>query len=123
MSYPPPPPPGNDPPPGGGGGYPPPPGGGGGYAQPQTNQKALWSMVLGILGLVCCGIFAGIPALILGNLARKDIASAGGMQTGEGMAKAGVILGIISIVFSVIALILLATGALNFGSFETTTSP
>ena len=142
MSYPPPPPPGQGggyppppgggdyppqgggggyPPPGGGGGYPPPPGGGG-YAAQQTNQKALWSMILGILSITCCGIFAGIPALILGNLAKKDIAQSGGKQKGAGMAKAGVILGIISVVLSIIYIILVAAGALNFDAFDTTSS-
>ena len=113
MSYTPQPPENTPPPPGGGGSYPPPPGGGGGYAQPQTSQKALWSMILGILSPLCCGIFTGIPALILGNLAKKDIARSGGMQTGSGMAKAGVILGIISIVLSVLGIILYATGVLT----------
>ena len=44
---------------------PPPPPGAGGYATPQTNKKALWSMILGILALVCCGLVTGIPALVL----------------------------------------------------------
>ncbi|MGE5720652.1 MAG: DUF4190 domain-containing protein [Nocardioidaceae bacterium] len=77
---------------------PPPPPGQGGYAVPQTNQKALWSM-------------------ILGNSAQKEIAASGGMQTGEGMAKAGVILGWISVALSVIGLIILiTTGALTNGT-------
>ena len=103
MSYTPPPPP---PMPGG-------PGMPGGYAQPQNNQKALWSMILGILGLVCCGLFAGVPALILGNMATKEIDNSGGMQTGRGMARAGVILGVISIVWSVISFILLVSGVFD----------
>jgi len=109
MSYTPPPPP------------PPPPGADqGGFYQPaKTNQKAVWSMILGILGLVCCGLFAGIPALILGNIAKNEIASSGGAQTGDGMAKAGVILGIIAIAISVLSIILLALGAFTLDSFNT----
>lgn len=99
---------------------PPPMPGYGGYAQPQTNQKALWSMILGIVGLVCCGLFAGVPALILGNMAKKEIGASGGAQTGSGMAKAGVILGIIAIVWSVISFILFATGVFSMdNSFST----
>ena len=30
-------------------------------------------MVLGILGTVLCCVFAGVPAIILGNVARKEI--------------------------------------------------
>jgi hypothetical protein len=92
----------------------------GGYAAPKTNQKALWSMILGIVGIVCCGFVTGIPALILGNMAKKEIAASGGAETGGGMATAGVVLGIISIVLGLISLVLFATGALNF---DTTTTP
>ncbi len=105
---------------------PPPPGGaapGGGYAAaPKANQKAIWALVLGILSLVCCSVVTGIPALILGQMAKKEIDGSGGAQTGRGMATAGVILGIISIVFLVIYLILLAMGAATF-EFDTSTSP
>lgn len=101
------------------GSYPPPPPGGmpapGGYGGvPQQNKKALWSMILGILGLVCCGFFTGIPAIILGNQAKQEIAASGGTQTGEGMAKAGFILGIIAIVFGVISIILIVSGSVSY---------
>jgi hypothetical protein len=106
MSY------GNQPPP------PPPPGGQygapGGYAQPKTNQKALWALITGILSLICCGIVAGIPAMILGNSAKKEIAASGGTQSGGGMAQAGFILGIISIAITLLWIILYATGAATF---------
>lgn len=96
---------------------PPPPPGAGGYAAPQTNQKALWSMILGILSIVCCGLFAGIPAIYLGGKAKTEIASSGGAQTGDGMAKAGVILGWISIAFSILSVIIfLTTGAFSAGT-------
>lgn len=111
---PPQPPPGSYPPPPPGGYGAPAPGGYGGV--PQQNKKALWSMILGILGLLCCGL-AGIPALILGNQAKQEIASSGGTQTGDGMAKAGVILGIIALVLMVIGAVgygvLIATGNWN----------
>jgi hypothetical protein len=102
-------------------GAPPPPA----YGQPQygggtpgSNQKALWSLILGILGLVCCGIFTGIPAMILGRSAQGEIARTG--QTGAGMAKAGFILGIVSVVFTVLAILLYALGALSVnGSVST----
>jgi len=83
---------------------PPPPPGYGGYAVPQQNKKALWAMILGIVSVLCCGIFAGIPAIILGNQAKGEIAASGGAQTGAGMAQAGFILGIISIAVSAFAL-------------------
>lgn len=108
MSYtPPPPPPGQ-----------PGPGGYGYQAVPQTNQKALWSMIVGLVSLVFCGIVLGIVAIVLGSSARKEIAASGGMQTGEGMAKAGVILGAIGIVVTIgVVVFVLTTGV-----FTTTTN-
>ena len=81
-----------------------------------TNKKAIWSLVLGILGLICCGFFTGIPAVILGRSAKAEIAASG--QQGSGMATAGFVLGIIAIVWGVISVILYATGALtlDFGT-------
>ncbi|MGI9156115.1 MAG: DUF4190 domain-containing protein [Marmoricola sp.] len=131
MSYdapPPPPPPSGGMPPGdGSGGYgAPPPGGGygapppGGYAPSGTNSKSIWALVLGILGLLCCGFFTGIPAIILGRSAQSEIDVSGGAQGGRGMATAGFILGIIACVWGVISIILYFTGVL---SFNTSTSP
>jgi uncharacterized protein DUF4190 len=119
---PPPGPPGGQYPPPGDGGYgsapPPPPGyGAGGYGTPPKNSsKAVWALVLGILGLLCCGFFTGIPAIILGKQAQNDIDRSGGAQTGRGMATAGFVLGIIACVWGVISIILYATGALHFNA-------
>jgi hypothetical protein len=108
------------PPPGGGYGSapPPPPGYGIGGQPPGNNQKAVWSLVLGILGLVCCGFLTGVPALILGKQAQTEIDASHGMQGGRGMATAGFVLGIISIVLGVLGLILFATGAVTFDSYN-----
>ena len=128
-STPPPPPPpgpqggGYGPPSGGGYGAapPPPPGygpGPGGYGVPQrgNNSKAIWALVLGILGLLCCGFFTGIPAIILGRRAQNEIDLSGGAQGGRGMATAGFVLGIIACVWGVISIILYATGVLSFNT-------
>lgn len=79
------------------------------YGQPAapgapTNQKAIWALVLGILGVLCCGIFTAIPALIVGILANKEIGASGGSQTGRGMAIAGIVLGIAGIIFSLLVI-------------------
>ncbi|HSJ21452.1 MAG TPA: DUF4190 domain-containing protein [Nocardioidaceae bacterium] len=95
---------------------PPPDAGGYGYATPQTNQKALWSMILGILSIVACGLLAGVPALILGSSAKKEIAAAQGAQTGEGMATAGVVLGWISVAISVVVLLFFVGGVASGGA-------
>lgn len=69
----------------------------------EANKKATWSLVLGILGVVCCGLFTGIPAIIVGNQAKREIAVSA--QSGEGAAKAGVILGWVSVALGILAAI------------------
>ncbi|SDC35028.1 protein of unknown function [Sanguibacter gelidistatuariae] len=79
---------------------------------PNKNSLAVWALVLGIVGLLCCGP-AGIAAIIVGNNAKKAVAS--GQANNGGMAKAGVILGWIAIPVWIIALIVRANaGAFNF---------
>jgi hypothetical protein len=99
---PPPPPPGY-----GGPGY----GGPGNGGAPQNSPKAVAALVVGIISPVlglCCAIIGlvGIVAIVLGRNAQKEIAASGGRLTGEGMAKAGVILGIIGCSLAVIMTIL-----------------
>ena len=89
-----------------------------GGAPQKTNGKAIWSLVLGIVGLVCCGFLAGIPAIILGNMAKKEIDS--GQGTGRGMAQAGFILGIIAVVLGILGVILWAAGVVDVSGSAST---
>lgn len=115
-----PPPPGGYPPPA----YPPPPPaapygyagqpyGTPGYGAPRTSQKAVWALVLGIASFFCCGIITGIVAIVLGKQAGDEIARSGGMLTGGGMAKAGLILGILGVLASILTIVLFATGTFS----------
>ena len=88
----------------------------------QSNGKAVASLVLGIVSLVCIffgygallGIVLGVVGIILGVMARKEAPS--------GMATAGLVLSIIAIVLCVITLAciicagigLSALGAMNY---------
>lgn len=74
------------------------------YRARPTNSKATTSMVLGIVSLVSCWFFTGIPAIIIGNRAKKEIEASGGVEDGEGMAQAGVIMGWIATVLSLLGL-------------------
>lgn len=78
----------------------------GGYIPPKQNQVALWSMILGIVAVVCCSVFTGIPALIMGIVSWRQIKESRGAQTGEGMAIAGIVLGVLSVVL-IIAMVAL----------------
>lgn len=69
---------------------------------PQNDGKAIASLVLGILSLVgCFGALAGIPAIILGFMSRREIARSGGTVGGDGLALGGIITGILSTLLTV----------------------
>lgn len=71
------------------------------YAYPK-NQLGVWSLVLGIVGIVVgCVFLTGIPAVILGNNAKRAVAA--GEANNLGMAQAGIVLGWISIALGVVA--------------------
>jgi hypothetical protein len=69
---------------------------------PQNDDKAVISLVLGILSLVSFSILAGIPAIILGNASRERIRASSGQLTGEGLATAGVVMGWISVALALV---------------------
>ena len=84
---------------------PPPYAGANPYGAPAANNtKALVSMILGIVGIVICGLL-GPVALILGRQAKAEIAASNGQQKGGGMAQAGFILGIVASVFLIFQII------------------
>ncbi|HEX7285628.1 MAG TPA: DUF4190 domain-containing protein [Candidatus Angelobacter sp.] len=92
----------------------PPPPPQGRYAGPaETDGKATGSLVLGILSLVGFSILAGIPAVILGHISRKNIRESMGRLQGEGMALAGLIMGYISLAFIPLILIIAAIAIPN----------
>ena len=73
-------------------------GGGYGDAYPKNNL-GVWALVLGIVSfVVVCGLLTGIPAIIVGNNAKKAVAQ--GEANNGGLATAGVILGWVAIAFS-----------------------
>jgi uncharacterized membrane protein YjgN (DUF898 family) len=76
-------------------------------ANPGTSQssstQAIVSLVLGILGVVCCGLLAPI-AWFLGTQEIKAIREGRSPAAGEGLAKAGMILGIIGSIILVLSI-------------------
>ena len=62
-------------------------------------------MILGIVGTLLCCLLAGVPAIILGYMAKKEIDASSGSQAGRGMATAGIVLGVVGIVFSILAVV------------------
>jgi hypothetical protein len=88
---------------------------------PQQSSAALISMILGIVAmglfvlLLCTVVLSpftialGIPAVFFGRRAQREIALSGGRLTGAGMARAGMTLGWINIVLSLIGFVMLCS--------------
>ena len=87
----------------------------GGSMPPKTSGLAIWSLVLGILGLICFSIFSAIPGVICGHRALSKIKRSGGALTGQGMAIAGLITGYLGIVWAIVFIpIMIAIAIPNF---------
>lgn len=68
----------------------------------EKNALGGWALGLGIASLVCCGsLLIGVPAIVLGILGIQ--AANEGRASNKGMAIAGLIMGVLSIVATVIA--------------------
>lgn len=79
-----------------------------GVVTPPTSTKAIIALVLGIASIALVsvygvgGIAAGVPAIILGSLAQKEIRADRSRCSGGGLATGGIITGIIGIVLGVL---------------------
>jgi hypothetical protein len=76
-----------------------------------TPAEATAALVLGIVGLLGCGLVAGPIAIWLAVRARQRIATSGGQLGGAGLATAGLWLGIVSLVLFFVYLVWI--GSLN----------
>jgi hypothetical protein len=77
-----------------------------GTAGPAVNSgKAVASLVLGILSF-CGFLFTGIPAAVLGGLALGDIKRGRGRVKGQGLAVAGLVLGLLGTLLTVPVLLM-----------------
>jgi hypothetical protein len=69
--------------------------------KPPASTAAVVALVCGIL--LCLGPFTGIPAIIAGVLGRRAAREFPHTVGGKGMATAGLMLGILNVVLSLIA--------------------
>jgi hypothetical protein len=88
------------------GGYYPAPGHQGDYwtqqaAQPGTNGLAIAALISSFVGLLCC--LGGITAIVLGTIALDQIKRS--RQGGYGLAVAGIVIGIATLVVTLIVMI------------------
>lgn len=85
-----------------------------GYAQGQNfggantypdNKLGGWALGLGLAGFLVCGLFTGIPAIVVG--AKGMRAEKAGTANNRGMSLGGLVLGIIATVLSLVGLVVL----------------
>ena len=72
----------------------------------EQNSLGVWALVLGIAGFVCLGILGWIPSIILGKKAKA--AAAAGRANNPGLGTAGVVMGWIGVVLTVISVVVSA---------------
>ena len=70
---------------------------------PPTSGKATTSLVLGLVSLFLCGFFTGIPAIVVGISARREIRRSEGRLGGDGLALGGIITGVLGTLWMLIA--------------------
>ncbi len=82
---------------------------------PSTNALAIVSLIAGITGLTIFFGFGSVVALITGYIAKRQILERS--EGGEGMAKAGIIMGWIGVVLVVLGVCLwVALMAMGMGA-------
>jgi uncharacterized protein DUF4190 len=69
----------------------------------RTNSLAVASLVCGLAQFIGLSVIAGIPAIVLGTIALKQIGERG--EGGRGMAIAGLVLGCVSLVLVIVIVI------------------
>lgn len=84
----------------------------------RPSNLALASLSLGFAGWIILPILAAIPAIILGHMARVEIAKSEGRITGDGYAVAGLFMGyanlvLFALITGCIASLFLLPAALN----------
>lgn len=91
----------------------------------KTNILAIISLILAILSIplnfcCCLGLITAIFAIVLGYIARNQIKESSGLEKGNNLALAGIIIGFILIFLTLVLLIfsfLTASGKLFWDSF------
>lgn len=74
-----------------------------------SSSNGVVALVLGILSFVGFGCLTGIPAWIIGSKTLKEISVGRQPSDQRGMAQAGMILGIISTVLTILGIMLFFT--------------
>jgi len=79
-----------------------------------NNQMAVWSLVCGCVGVLCCQPVS-VAALIMGIVALGQL-KANPQEEGRGMAIAGIVLGCLGLVGGIVLLLVMVLGS-GFDAF------
>jgi hypothetical protein len=93
-----------------------------GYASPATSGKAVAGMVLGLLSMVGCTFFTGVPAIVFGALGLRDVGRGQGRVRGKGLAITGLVTGAVGTLVVTPLLIYLAIGSVREAAARTHSS-
>jgi hypothetical protein len=69
---------------------------------PRTNSMAVAAMVCGI-GQIFFWFLAGVPAIVFGHIARRQIRETG--EAGDGLALAGLIMGYVGVLLPILLIV------------------
>lgn len=79
----------------------------------RSEGKAVASLVLGLSSIACLGFVTGLPAIVLGAMARRDIDRAQGALGGSGLAAGGIVTGLFGTGVGLVALLFVLGGAVE----------
>jgi len=71
---------------------------------PENSSLAMISMIAGIVGWVMAPLIGSLVAIITGHMAKREIRESVGQLGGDGMATAGLVLGYLQIIPSILCI-------------------
>ena len=86
----------------------------------KSSGLAISSLICGIISCLGCLLLAGIPAIICGHMAKSRIKQSEGTISGNGMATAGLVLGYLSLVLTLVVALLAPVMIKKSGFIEMT---
>ena len=76
-------------------------------AQPEgtrTSSLAIVAFVLGLLSVIAClGPFTGVPAIVIGHRANREVVQSDGRVNGQALALTGLATGIVGTLIGIVA--------------------
>ena len=88
------------------------------YGPRPNHPRAVPALVCGILSIVFCGLFTGIPAMVMGRTAIREIRSQPGRYGGDGLAQGGFWTGLVGTAISGLVIFVFILGGVLASAFD-----